>query len=55
MFVTPSRGLIPSSFSLLEIYSNNVAENEALIIDLELALKMRIDLLEVFCDSQLII
>ena len=51
VFVTPSRGLIPYSFSLLEIYSNNVAIYEALIISLKLALEMHIDQFEVFGDS----
>jgi len=51
VFVTPSGGLIPYSFSLLEICSNNVAEYEAIIIGLELAIKMHIDQLEVFGDS----
>ena len=55
VFVTPSGGLIPYSFVLLEICSNNVAKYEALIIGLELAHEMRIDQLEVFGDSQLII
>jgi len=55
VFVTPSGGLIPYSFSLLEICSNNVAEHEAFIMTLELALEMRIDWLEVFVDAQLII
>jgi len=40
VFITPASGLIPYSFSLLEICSNNVAEYEVLIIGLELALKM---------------
>jgi len=43
VFVSPSGALIPYSFSLLEIYSKNVAEYEALIIGLELALEMHID------------
>jgi len=51
VFVTPSGGLIPHSFFLLEIHSNNVAEYEALIIYLKLALEMRIDQLETFGDS----
>jgi len=55
VFVTPSGGLIPYSISLLEICSNNVVEYEALIIGLELALKVLIDQFEVFSDSQLII
>jgi len=55
VFVTPAGRLIPYSFSLIEIYSNNVAEYEAFIIGLEVTLEMRIDNLDVFSDSQLII
>jgi len=55
VFVTPSGGLVPYSFSLLETCSNNVAEYEAIIIGLELAIEMHIDQLEAFGDSQLII
>ena len=51
VFITPSRGLIPYSFSLLSLCSNNMAKYEALIIGLE----MHIDSLQVFGDSQLII
>jgi len=51
----PSGGLVPYSFSQLEICSNNVAEYEAIITGIELAIKMRIDQLEVFGDYQLII
>ena len=51
VFITPSGGLIPYSFSLLSLCSNNMAEYEALIIGLE----MHIDSLQVFGDSQLII
>ena len=55
MLVTPLGGLIPYLISLIEICSNNVAEYEALIIGLKLALEMPIDQLEVFGESQLII
>jgi len=46
---------MPYSFSLLKTCSNNVAEYEALIVSLELAIEIRIDQLEMFSDSQLII
>ena len=55
MCVTPSRGVVPYSFSLLKICSNNVAKYEAIVIGLELAIEMCIDKPEVFGDSQLII
>ncbi|XP_062112651.1 uncharacterized protein LOC133823818 [Humulus lupulus] len=55
VFVTPSGGLIPYSFHILAICTNNVAEYEALVIDLEVALEMKIQSLEVFGDSLLVI
>ncbi|XP_062103524.1 uncharacterized protein LOC133814600 [Humulus lupulus] len=55
VFVTPSGGLIPYSFHILAICTNNVAEYEALIIGLEIALEMQIQSLEVYGDSLLII
>jgi len=55
VFVTPSGGIISYSFSLLETCPNNVAEYETIIIGLELAIKMHIEQLQVFGDSQLII
>jgi len=50
VFVTPSGGTIPYSFSQLETCSSNVVECETLIIGLELAIEMHIDQLEVFGD-----
>ena len=50
VFVMPSGGLVPYSFSLLETCSNNVAEYKAIIIGLKLAIEMYIDQLEVFGD-----
>ncbi|KAI5349072.1 hypothetical protein L3X38_001959 [Prunus dulcis] len=55
VFITPSGGLIPYSFSLLALCSNNVAEYEALIIGLEIALEMHIDCLQAYGDSQLVV
>ncbi|CAL8989853.1 unnamed protein product [Prunus brigantina] len=55
VFITPSGGLIPYSFSLLALCSNNVAEYEALIIGLEIALEMHIDGLQAYGDSQLVV
>ncbi|KAI5316794.1 hypothetical protein L3X38_036501 [Prunus dulcis] len=55
VFITPSGGLIPYSFSLLTLCSNNVAEYEALIIGLEIALEMHIDCLQAYGDSQLVV
>ncbi|XP_061998896.1 uncharacterized protein LOC133716190 [Rosa rugosa] len=55
VLITPSGGLIPYSFSLMAICSNNVVEYEALIIGLEIALEMKIGSLQVYGDSQLIV
>ena len=55
VFVTPSEGIIPYSFTLTSAVSNNSAEYEALIIGLELALNMGLDSLTVYGDSQLVI
>ncbi|KAL6291692.1 hypothetical protein ACE6H2_009202 [Prunus campanulata] len=55
VFITPSGGLIPYSFSLMTLCSNNIAEYEALIIGLEIALEMSINCLHAFGDSQLIV
>ncbi|XP_062075631.1 uncharacterized protein LOC133779727 [Humulus lupulus] len=46
VFVTPFGGLIPYSFHILAICTNNVAEYEALIIGIEIALEMQIQSLE---------
>ncbi|KAL8128463.1 hypothetical protein V2J09_017618 [Rumex salicifolius] len=46
VFVTPSGGIVPYSFPLLEVYTNNVAEYEVLIIGLEIALEMHIKSLQ---------
>jgi len=54
VFVKPSGGLIPYSFSLLKACSNNMAEYEAIIIGLALAIEMHIDQLDMLGDSQLI-
>lgn len=55
VFVTPQKGIIYQSCSLLKECSNNQAEYEALITGLEMALDMGISVLKVFGDSQLVI
>ncbi|BFG25129.1 hypothetical protein CerSpe_114040 [Prunus speciosa] len=55
VFITPSGGLIPYSFSLMTLCSNNIAEYKALIIGLEITLEMSINCLHAFGDSQLIV
>ncbi|CAL2257468.1 unnamed protein product [Prunus armeniaca] len=51
VFITPSRGLIPYSFSVLALFSNNAVEYKALIIGLEIALERHIDCLQAYGDS----
>ena len=55
LFVSPDKYMIPHAFSLLEPCSNNAAEYQALIIELQLALETGITMLEAFGDSQLIV
>ena len=55
VFVTPQRQVLPYAFILGELCSNNVAEYQALIIGLQMAIDLKIPTLEVYGDSQLII
>ncbi|XP_038717270.1 uncharacterized protein LOC120010560 [Tripterygium wilfordii] len=55
VFVTPQNEVMPFSFTLMEMCSNNVAEYQALIIGLEMALEMQLGQLEIFRDSKLVI
>ncbi|XP_010277058.1 PREDICTED: uncharacterized protein LOC104611621 [Nelumbo nucifera] len=55
VFVTPSGELIPYSFSLTSLCSNNIAEYEAIIVGLEIAREMNIEHLQVYGDSQLVV
>ena len=55
MFVTPEGDILPYSFTLTECCSNNVAEYQALILGLEMAMDAKTTRLEVFGDSKLII
>ena len=55
VFVSPQRQILLYSFSLSELCSNNVAEYQALIIGLQMAIEMGISQLEIFGDSKLVI
>ncbi|KAM1242895.1 hypothetical protein ACFX2G_035203 [Malus domestica] len=55
VFMSPQRHILPYSFQLSELCSNNVAEYQALIIGLQMAINMGIIALEIFGDSKLII
>ena len=55
VFVSPQRQIPPYSFVLSERCSNNVAKYQALIIDLQMAIEMKIMSLEICEDSKLVI
>lgn len=55
IFVSPQRQILPYSFVLTELCSNNVAKYQALIIGLEMAVEMKITELEIYGDSKLVI
>jgi len=55
LFILPENHVLPRVFSLTESYSNNVAEYNALLIDLQLTQQMRVQYLEAYGDSKLII
>ncbi|CAL8988475.1 unnamed protein product, partial [Prunus brigantina] len=55
VFMSPERHVLPYSFSLSELCSNNVAEYQALIMGLQMAIEMKISSLEVYGDSMLVI
>ncbi|KAI5349454.1 hypothetical protein L3X38_002341 [Prunus dulcis] len=55
VFVSPERHVLPYSFSLSELCLNNVAEYQALMMGLQMAVEMKISSLEVYGDSMLVI
>ncbi|PKU62607.1 hypothetical protein MA16_Dca028569 [Dendrobium catenatum] len=55
IFVAPEGGIMRFSFSLTELRTNNEAEYEALIAGLEIAIDVRIQNLQIFGDSQLVV
>ncbi|XP_070032393.1 uncharacterized protein [Nicotiana tomentosiformis] len=55
VFVTSQGEVLPHSFTLMQLCSNNVAEYQALILGLEMAVKMKQLQLQVIGDSQLVI
>ncbi|CAL8116470.1 unnamed protein product [Prunus armeniaca] len=55
VFLSPERHVLPYSFSLSELCSNNVAEYQALIMGLQMVVEMKISSLEVYGDSMLVI
>ncbi|XP_060183015.1 uncharacterized protein LOC132612963 [Lycium barbarum] len=55
IFVTSQGEVLPYSFTLTQCFSNNVAEYQALILGLEMAVDMKQLQLQVFGDSELVI
>ncbi|KAM1094244.1 hypothetical protein ACFX2B_009150 [Malus domestica] len=55
VFMSPQRQILPYSFQLSELCSNNIAEYQALIIRLQMVINMEIMALEVYGESKLII
>ncbi|KAH0727912.1 hypothetical protein KY289_003961 [Solanum tuberosum] len=55
IFVTSREEILPYSFTLTQCCSNNVAEYQALILGLEMAVDMKQLHLQVFGDSELVI
>ena len=55
VFVSPQRQILLYLFSLRELCTNNVAEYQALIIGLQMAIEMGISQLEILGDSKLVI
>ena len=55
VLISPEKHMLPYSFALAELCPNNVAEYQALIIGLQMALKIEVSLIEIHSDSKLII
>src|SRR5436190_20841136 len=55
MLISPQNHVIPRAFSLTEPCTNNVAEYNALLIDLQLALQLGVRNLQAYGDSELIV
>ena len=55
VFVSPEKHILSHSFILVGLYSNNVAEYQALILGLQMVIRMRIKDLDVYGDAQLFI
>ena len=55
LFITPQRYLLPKSYNIMFPCTNNIAKYEALINGMKIVAEWRVDQLNVFRDSQLII
>ncbi|KAA0036541.1 uncharacterized protein E6C27_scaffold191G00430 [Cucumis melo var. makuwa] len=55
VLIFPKKHMLPYSFAFAELCSNNVAEYQALIIGLQMALEIGVSFIEIYGDSKLII
>ncbi|KAA0032749.1 uncharacterized protein E6C27_scaffold853G00920 [Cucumis melo var. makuwa] len=55
VLISSEKHMLPYSFVLAELCSNNVAEYQALIIGLQMALEIGVSFIEIYGDSKLII
>ena len=55
LFITPQRYSLPKAYKILFPCTNNIAEYEALVNGMKIAAEWRVDQLNVFGDSQLVI
>ncbi|KAA0042180.1 uncharacterized protein E6C27_scaffold67G006740 [Cucumis melo var. makuwa] len=55
VLISPEKHMLPYSFALAELCSNNVADYQALIIGLQMALETGVSFIEIYGDSKLII
>ena len=55
VFITSDGDVVPYAFTLTQLCSNNMAEYQALILGLEMAIKNEVHTLRVFGDSKLVV
>ncbi|CAM8987939.1 unnamed protein product [Rhodiola kirilowii] len=55
VFVSLENHLLPFSFTLTQLCSNNMAEYQALLLGLQMARQIRVDEMDIYGDSQLVI
>ncbi|XP_074265356.1 uncharacterized protein LOC141587786 [Silene latifolia] len=55
VFVTPQNHLMPYSFTLTQLCSNNMAEYQALILGLQMAIEIGVRDMDIYGDSKLVV
>ena len=55
VLISLEKYMLPYSFALAELCLNNVAEYQALIVGLQMALEIGVSFIEIYVDSKLII